>query len=67
MAGRATFTIDVSMMTMKLATHAMARITPGGTCGRVAGSAEAGGAAVVPGVGHDSDSFRGASLRFRIY
>ena len=37
MAGRATFTIDVSMMTMKLATHAMARMTPGGTCRRAAG------------------------------
>jgi hypothetical protein len=49
MAGRATFTIDVSMMTMKLATHAMARIMPDGTCGRTFGSAEAGGAAVVPG------------------
>ena len=49
MAGRATFTIDVSMMTMKLATHAMARIMPDGTCGRAPGSAKAGGAAVVPG------------------
>jgi hypothetical protein len=34
---------------MKLAMHAMARITPGGTCGRVTGSAETGGAAAVPG------------------
>jgi hypothetical protein len=37
MAGRATFTIDVSMMTMKLATHAMAKIAPRGTCGRATG------------------------------
>jgi hypothetical protein len=35
------------MMTMKLAMHAMARITPGGTCGRTAGSAKAAGAAAV--------------------
>jgi hypothetical protein len=47
MAGRATFTIDVSMMTMKLATHAMARMTAGGTYGRAAGPAEVSGAAVV--------------------
>jgi hypothetical protein len=39
------------MMTMKLATHAMARITPGGTCGRVTGSAETDGAEVFPGWG----------------
>ena len=57
MAGRATFTIDVSMMTMKLATHAMARMTPGGTCGPAAGSAKAGRRSGGSGVGHDSDSF----------
>jgi hypothetical protein len=36
-------------MTMKLARQAMARVTPGGTCGRVTGSTETGGAAAVPG------------------
>ncbi len=66
MAGRATFTIDVSMMTMKLATHAMARMTPGGTCGRAPGPAEAAGAAAV--LRWDMTATpSGRSLRFRIY
>ena len=66
MAGRATFTIDVSMMTMKLATHAMARTTPDGTCRRAAGSARAVGAAAV--LGWDMTATpSGSSLRLRLY
>jgi hypothetical protein len=63
MAGRATFTIDVSMMTMKLATHAMARMTPGRRCGRTAGPA--GAAAVLRWDMTATPS--GRSLRFRTY
>jgi hypothetical protein len=54
------------MMTMKLAMHAMARIMPGGTRGRVTGSAETDGAEVFPGWDM-AETPSGSVSWFRIY